>query len=70
MTEAIIISAVLAVLTAAGVVFAIVYRYKRGITSPIYPLENYTRLTLTYKDDRFVDRRLTVVKVSSNNNKK
>ena len=70
MTEVIIISSVIAVAAALGVCIGIVKRYKRGLFSSIYPLEHYTRLNLTHREDRFLHRHVTRVRVQSNNNDK
>ena len=71
MSEIIIIALVMAVVAAAIVCFAVIKRYKGGLFSPIYPLEHYTRLNLTEREDRFLNRSVTRVKIqSSSNNKK
>jgi len=71
MTEVIIVSVVLAIAAAVAVIAGVTVKYKRGLDSPIYPLEHYTRLNLTHTEDRFLNRHVTRVKVqSSNNNKK
>ena len=71
MTEVIIISTVIAVVTALGVCIGIVKRYKKGLFSAIYPLEHYTRLNLTHREDSFLHRHVTRVRVqSSDNNRK
>ena len=69
MTEAIIISAAAAVVAAVAVCVGVVTYYKRGLFSPIYPLEHYTNLNLTHREDRFINRTVTRVKVSSSSNK-
>ena len=71
MTEVIIVSVVLAIAAAVAVIAGVTVKYKRGLDSPIYPLDHYTRLNLTHTEDRFLNRHVTRVKVqSSNNNKK
>ncbi len=70
MKEIIIISLVLALAGAIAVVVSIAVKYKRGLTSPIYPLEHYTRLRLTVKEDRFLNRFVTKVRVASSKNKR
>ena len=71
MTEVIIVSVVLAIAAAVSVIVGVTIKYKRGLDSPIYPLERYTSLNLTHTEDRFLNRHVTRVKVqSSNNNKK
>ena len=71
MSEVIIISTVMATVAAAAVCIAVIKKYKGGLFSPIYPLEHYTRLNLTGREDRFLNRHVTRVKVqNSDNNKK
>lgn len=70
MTEVIIISIAVAVFAAAAVCFGVLAYYKRGLFSPIYPLEHYTKLNLTHREDRFLNRTVTRVKVSSSDNSK
>ena len=61
---------IFAVVGAAAVVIGVVRKYKKGLTSPIYPLEHYTKLNLTHREDIFLSRHVTRVKVSSSSNKK
>ena len=71
MSEVIIISTVMATVAAAAVCIVVIKKYKGGLFSPIYPLEHYTRLNLTEREDRFLNRHVTRVKVqNSDNNKK
>ena len=71
MSEVIIISIAMAIVAAAAVCIAVIKRYKGGLFSPIYPLEHYTRLDLTEREDRFLNRHVTRVKIqSSDDNKK
>ena len=70
MTEIIIVSVVLAVAAAVAVIVGVTVTYKRGLFGHIYPLEHYTSLNLTYREDRFLNRHVTRVKVSSDSNKK
>lgn len=70
MTEVILISALLAVASAVAVCVGVLVTYKRGLFGHIYPLEHYTRLNLTYREDRFLNRHVTRVKVSSDNDRK
>ncbi len=70
MSEVILVSVILAVAAAAAVCVGVTVKYKRGLDSPIYPLEHYTKLELTYREDRFLNRHVTRVKVSSDSNKK
>lgn len=70
MTEVIIISVVLAIAAAVAVCVGVTVTYKRGLFGHIYPLEHYTSLNLTYCEDRFLNRHVTRVKVTSDNNKK
>ncbi|MBQ2737996.1 MAG: hypothetical protein IJF38_04860 [Clostridia bacterium] len=61
---------IFAVVGAAAVVIGVVRKYKKGLTSPIYPLEHYTKLNLTHREDIFLSRHVTRVKVSSSSDKK
>lgn len=61
---------IFAVVGAAAVVIGVVRKYKKGLTSSIYPLEHYTKLNLTHREDIFLSRHVTRVKVSSSSNKK
>ena len=61
---------IFAVVGAAAVVIGVVRKYKKGLTSPIYPLEHYTKLNLTHREDIFISRHVTRVKVSSSSDKK
>ncbi len=71
MIDTLIISLVIGLIVAVIFVATLVYRYKRGVTSPIYPLEHYTNLNLKHSQDTFVNRSVTCVKVaSSSSNKK
>ena len=65
MREIIIFSVLIALVAAAAVCFAVLKRYKRGLFAPIYPLEHYTKMNLTHRDDIFLHRHVTRVKVSS-----
>ena len=67
MAEIIIISVIIAVAAAAVVCISVVRSYKAGITSPIYPLEHYTSLNLISREDRFLNRHVTRVRVQSSN---
>lgn len=70
MEGAILFALLFAVAAAVAVCVIVVKRYKSGLTSPIYPLEHYTNLDLRFRDDRFLNRTVTRVKVSSDSNKK
>ena len=61
---------IFAVVGAAAVVIGVVRKYKKGLTSPIYPLDHYTKLNLTHREDIFLSRHVTRVKVSSSSDKK
>ena len=65
MTEIIVISIVVAILAAVGVCVGVLKYYKRGLYSPIYPLEHYTKMDLTVSNDIFLFRNVTRVKVAS-----
>ena len=70
MYEILLISLAMAIVAAALVCILVVKKYKSGLFSSIYPLEHYTRLNLTHKDDVFLNRHVTRVRVQSDNNKK
>ena len=70
MYEIILISLAMAVIAALLVCVIVIKKYKSGLFSSIYPLEHYTRLNLTHKEDVFLNRHVTRVRVQSNNNKK
>lgn len=70
MSEVIIISLILGTVAALAVCIGVVRRYKRGLSSPIYPLERYTRLNLTHREDVFLNRHVTRVRVQSSSDKK
>lgn len=70
MTEIIIVSIIIATVAAIATCIGVVKRYKSGITSPIYPLEHYTRLNLVSREDTFLHRHVTRVRVQSQSNKK
>lgn len=60
----------MAVIAALLVCVIVIKKYKSGLFSSIYPLEHYTRLNLTHKEDVFLNRHVTRVRVQSDNNKK
>ena len=66
----ILFSLIFAIAAAVAVCIIVVKRYKSGLSSPIYPLEHYTNLDLRFRDDRFLNRTVTKVKISSDSNKK
>ena len=69
--EALLIAFISAAVAAVTVCIVVLKRYKSGLFSSIYPLEHYTNLNLTEREDRFLHRHVTKVRVqSSNNNKK
>ena len=70
MYEIILISLAMAVIAALLVCVIVIKKYKSGLFSSIYPLEHYTRLNLTHKEDVFLNRHVTRVRVQSDNNKK
>ena len=70
MSEIILASVIVAIAAAAAVCVGVIVKYKRGLDSPIYPLEHYTKLELTHRDDRFLNRHVTKVRVSSDSKKK
>lgn len=71
MTEVLLIALITGIVVAAIVCIVVLKRYKSGTFSPIYPLDRYTRLDLTAREDRFLHRHVTKVRVqSSDSNKK
>lgn len=68
MTEVLLIAFVCAIVGAAAVCIYVIKKYKGGLFSPIYPLEKYTNLRLTEREDRFLHRHVTKVRVQSSNN--
>ena len=70
MTEVLIVSIIIAIASAIGVSVGVVVKYKKGLFGHIYPLEHYSNLNLTHREDRFLNRQVTRVKVSSDSNKK
>ncbi len=70
MLQVIIVSAVLALAASAAVVVTVAVKYKSGLSSPIYPLEHYSRLNLTHSQDALVGRTVTRVRVAPSNNKR
>ena len=70
MDSLLVYALIFAVVGAAAVVIGVVRKYKKGLTSPIYPLEHYTKLNLTHREDIFISRHVTRVKVSSSSDKK
>lgn len=65
MTEIILISVFAAIAAATGVCIGVIRHYKRGLYSPIYPLEHYTNLNLSTRSDRFLYKNVTRVRVAS-----
>ena len=70
MTEVIAFSIIAAVIAAVAVCIGVVRYYKRGLFSPIYPLEHYTKLELTHREDIFLNRTVTRVRVASSDDKR
>ena len=70
MESLIVYALIFATVGAVSVIVGVVRKYKKGLTSPIYPLEHYTNLNLTHREDRFLTRTVTRVKVSSSSNNK
>jgi hypothetical protein len=67
----IIVIALVSGVVIGGIVCGIaVARYKMKIRPTNYPLEHYTRLNLTEREDRFLNRHVTKVRVQSSSNKK
>ncbi len=68
LVKTILISLVLALIIAGVVCGIIIYKYKKKLKSPIYPLDRYARLTLIGADsgDRFINKTLTRVRINTN----
>ncbi len=64
--EIILIPIIFGLIAAVILAVCIVQRYKHGCASSMYPLEHYTRLNLTERDDVFLTRHVSRVKVASN----
>jgi hypothetical protein len=69
MTEVIVITVLVAVAAAVAVIIGVSKHYKRGLYAPIYPLERYTNLNLTHREDRFINRTVTRVRISNSKNR-
>ena len=65
MTEVIVITTLVAVVAAVAVIIGVLRHYKRGLYAPIYPLDRYTNLNLTHREDRFITRTVTRVRVAN-----
>ena len=65
MVEIILFSIFVGLAVAAAVCICVIKHYKRGLYAPIYPLEHYTKLDLNCRDDKFLYRNVTRVKVAS-----
>ena len=65
-----VIASVISVLAASITSFAIVKRYKNKLQGAIYPLDQYTNLSLTGREDRFLHRNVVKVRVNNSNNKR
>jgi hypothetical protein len=63
-------SVIFAVVVTAIVVILILRKYKKKLKSPIYPVDKYACLSLARVEDRFLDRTVTRVRVSSSSNRK
>ena len=66
MDVSLVFGGIFAAVASAVTAVLIVRRYKRKLQAPIYPLEHYAQLSLHRSEDRFVDRIVTRVRVSSN----
>ena len=69
MNEVILLSILIAAVVAVCVCIGILKHYKTGLYAPIYPLERYTNLNLIGKNDVFLHRHVTRVKVTSDDKK-
>ena len=64
----VLFSVFLALSCALAVSGAVVYRYKKKLKAPIYPLDRYARLNLVDRGDTFLTAHVTRVRVSSPSN--
>ena len=69
MNEIIVITIMLALAAAIAVIVGVLKHYKRGLFAPIYPIEHYTNLKLTHREDRFLNKTVTRVRISNSNNR-
>lgn len=51
--------------TAAIVIAVIVYKYKKKLKSPIYPITDYASLNLGYSDDSFIGSHVSKTRIQS-----
>ncbi len=65
-----IAAALIGIIVATIVCVCIIRKYKKGLQSPIYPLEHYASLDLTHGYDNFIGKTVTKVKVSSSSNRR
>ena len=65
MTEVIVITVLVAIAAAVAVIVGVLKHYKRGLYAPIYSLERFTNLNLTHREDRFITRTVTRVRVAN-----
>ncbi len=61
----IITSLIIAIACGATAVGIVVYRYKRKLKAPIYPLSKYANLTLNYSSDDFITSHVTRVRINT-----
>ncbi len=67
LVKTILVSLVLALVIAGIVCGIIIYKYKKKLKSPVYPLDRYARLNLIAADssDRFLHKTLTRVRINN-----
>ena len=65
-----IFALICAAVATVSFVILIVRRYKNKLKSPIYPIDKYACLTLARTEDRFIDRTVTRVRISSGSGRK
>lgn len=61
----ILVSALLAAAVAGGGVGAVVYRYKKKLKAPIYPLERFAALKLADRSDTYITSHVTRTRIAS-----
>lgn len=58
-------SLIIAAVATAITAIVILRRYKNKLKAPIYPIDKYACLSLARTDDRFLNRTVTRVRISS-----
>ncbi len=61
----IVVSVILALLCGGGAVGYVVYKYKRKLKSPIYPVSQYATMSLEHSNDAFIGSNVVRTRVAS-----